>query len=74
MDGGPHGNIKGGPGEAEEGDALHRCLCREVMTGSSLLSKVRGDLMEVDKLCRGELKATNKVRFLLSRHVAVGSL
>lgn len=47
---------------AEEGDALHRCLCREVSTGSALLSKVRGDLVAVEKLCRGETKVTNEVR------------
>lgn len=48
--------------DSEDGDALHRCLCREVSTGSALLSKVRGDLVAVEKLCRGEVKATNEVR------------
>ncbi|CAN0486057.1 unnamed protein product, partial [Hapterophycus canaliculatus] len=52
--------------ESEEGDALHRCLRREVSTGSALLVKVRGDLMSVEKLCRGEAKATNEVGFSLS--------
>lgn len=51
-----------GKNDSEEGDALHRCLCREVATGSALLSKVRGDLVAVEKLCRGEAKATNEVR------------
>lgn len=46
---------------AEDGDALHRCLCREVATGASLLSKVRSDLTAVARLCRGESKATNEV-------------
>ena len=50
-----------GKDDAEEGDALHRCLWREVSTGSALLSKVRSDLTAVGKLCRGEAKATNEV-------------
>ena len=50
-----------GKDDAEEGDALHRCLRREVSTGSLLLSKVRGDLTAVGNLCRGEAKATNEV-------------
>lgn len=48
--------------DSDEGDALHRCLCREVSTGSALLSKVRGDLVSVEKLCKGDTKATNEVR------------
>lgn len=51
-----------GSDEAEEGDALHRCLFREITTGSMLLSKVRNDLAAVKKLCMGEAKATNEVR------------
>lgn len=51
-----------GTSNSDEGDALHRCLCREVSTGSALLSKVRGDLVSVEKLCKGEAKATNEVR------------
>lgn len=51
-----------GKASADEGDALHRCLCREVSTGLALLSKVRGDLVSVEKLCKGEAKATNEVR------------
>lgn len=47
--------------DSEEGDALHRCLCREVSTASALLGRVRGDLLSVEKLCRGEIKATNEV-------------
>ena len=47
---------------SEEADALHRCLCRELSTGSTLLSKVRGDLASVERLCKGEAKATNDVR------------
>ncbi|CAM9805076.1 unnamed protein product, partial [Ectocarpus sp. 8 AP-2014] len=44
---------------------LHRCLCREVSTASALLCRVRGDLVSVEKLCRGEMKATNEVRALV---------
>lgn len=51
-----------GKSDSDDGDALHRCLCREVSTGSALLSKVRGDLVSVEKLCKGEAKATNEVR------------
>ncbi|CAM9106263.1 unnamed protein product [Ectocarpus fasciculatus] len=51
--------------DSEEGDALHRCLCREVSTASALLGRVRGDLLSVEKLCRGEIKATNEVRALV---------
>lgn len=45
----------------DEGDALHRCLCREVATGSALLGKVRSDLAAVARLCQGEVQATNEV-------------
>lgn len=57
------GNLGDSADETEDGDALHRCLCREVATGSALLSKVRADLMAVESLCRGEAKATNEVRW-----------
>ncbi|CAM9536041.1 unnamed protein product [Choristocarpus tenellus] len=53
-------------GVEEEGDALHRCLCREMATGSSLLAKVRADLTAVQKLCKGDIKATNEVRLLMN--------
>lgn len=47
--------------QQDEGDALHRCLCREVAMGAALLSKIRSDLTAVEMLCRGEAKATNEV-------------
>lgn len=59
--------------ESEEGDALHRCLRREVSTGSTLLAKVRGDLMSVEKLCKGEAKATNEVTFISVVNIGHGS-
>lgn len=55
------GKEESGKSDSDEGDALHRCLFREVSTGSSLLSKVRGDLVSVEQLCKGEAKATNEV-------------
>lgn len=58
--------------DTDEGDALHRCLCREVSTGSALLSKVRGDLLSVEKLCKGEAKATNEVRGCCFMRVVFG--
>lgn len=64
MGGGVYGTEgPGGKDGGEEGDALHRCVCREVSTGAALLSKVRGDLTAVERLCRGEAKATNEVRW-----------
>lgn len=51
--------MRGGE-ESEEGNALHRCLSREIAIGTTLLFKVRGDLEAVEQLCRGEAKATNE--------------
>ncbi|CAM9128550.1 unnamed protein product [Discosporangium mesarthrocarpum] len=59
--------VKDSKGDSEdERDALHRCLARELSTGSSLLARVRADLTAVQNLCKGETKATNEVRALVS--------
>lgn len=68
------GSSGNGKDDSDDGDALHRCLCREVSTGSALLSKVRGDLMSVEKLCKGEAKATNEVRVFASLRAVLRSL
>ena len=80
VDGGAYGssgNTAGigvaGSNEAKEGDALYRCLCREVSTGSTLLLKVRDDLMAVEKLCKGEAKATNEVLHVVTTHYTTNS-
>ncbi|KAG5186150.1 dynein heavy chain [Tribonema minus] len=48
------------------GDALHRCLRREVARGAALLAAVRCDLERVRAVARGAAKATNETRALVA--------
>ncbi|KAH8834765.1 dynein heavy chain protein 1 [Flagelloscypha sp. PMI_526] len=51
---------------SEHQDPLYRLFAREGSIGRRLLGQVRKDLMDVEKVCLGELKQTNHLRALLS--------
>ncbi|KAF6766456.1 dynein [Ephemerocybe angulata] len=54
------------PQPAESQDPLYRLFAREGSIGRRLLDQVRKDLLDVVKVCQGELKQTNHLRNLIS--------
>jgi dynein heavy chain 1 len=54
------------PQPAEHQDPLYRLFAREGSIGRKLLDQVRKDLVDVVKVCQGELKQTNHLRTLIS--------
>lgn len=50
----------------ENQDPLYRLFAREGAIGRKLLDQVRKDLVDVMKVCQGELKQTNHLRTLMS--------
>lgn len=45
---------------------MYRLFVREGSVGQKLLTQVRKDLVDVVKVCKGELKQTNHLRTLMS--------
>ena len=50
----------------ENQDPMYRLFVREGSVGQKLLTQVRKDLVDVVKVCKGELKQTNHLRTLMS--------
>jgi hypothetical protein len=52
--------------QSGDSEPLYRLFAREGAIGRRLLEQVRKDLVDVVKVCQGELKQTNHLRTLMS--------